>query len=433
MEDLVKRDRKHIWHPFTQEKTAPPPIAIHKAQGAMLFGSQGEKYYDLISSWWVTFHGHCHPHIINAIKKQAEQLDHVIFAGHTHEPAVELVEKLQKLLPDSLERFFFSDNGSTSIEVALKMTHQFWINIGYPERKEFLALEGGYHGDTCGAMSVGSSCGFFTPFKNLMFPTTFIKYPDIWIGREDIEAQEESALTHLSLLLEKYPNRFSACILEPLVQGASGMRMVRPEFIENLIQLLRKYQILVIFDEVMTGFGRTGTMFAMDQLNTFPDIVCLSKGVSGGVLPIALTITNQKIYQSFLSEDIARSFLHGHSYTANPIGCAAGIASLELFEKASTIDQINTIETIHRKGLALLGKNECVKKPRVLGSISAFTVDKHIASQLSIYMLNEGFLIRPLGSEVYLIPPYCIDMNTLNDAYSLMNKALLELTCCNRL
>jgi len=277
-DDLVRRDRTHVWHPYTQEKTAPDPLLVVSARGATLHLADGRTILDLISSWWVVTHGHAHPAIARAIGEQAARLEQVIFAGFTHPPAVELATALVALLPDGLSRIFYSDNGSTSVEVALKLALQYWRNRG-EERDRFLAFEGGYHGDTVGAMSAGRESGFFAAFGPLLFPVAFLPYPATWIGDGDVEAREAAALDALDRELEAHGPRTAAVIIEPLVQGAAGMRMCRPEFLAALAERLARAGVLLIFDEVMTGFGRTGTLFAHERAGVTPDLICLSPEV----------------------------------------------------------------------------------------------------------------------------------------------------------
>ncbi|GFQ99998.1 adenosylmethionine-8-amino-7-oxononanoate aminotransferase [Trichonephila clavata] len=415
--NLSERDRKIIWHPFTQEKVAELPIAIKKAQGSYLYDENSKPYLDLISSWWVNLHGHAHPKIARAIYEQSMTLEHVIFAGFTHEPAVTLCEKLKTLLPDKLSRFFFSDNGSTTVEVALKMAYQYWWNQGNRERTTFLSFEGGYHGDTFGAMSVGVKSGFHDAFSNLLFSVLTVPFPETWDEDEEIENKEEHSLKVLEGHLRAGSRKIAALILEPLVQGASGMRMCRPEFVRKVVNLVRQHGILIICDEVMTGFGRTGTYFALEQTQIVPDFLCISKGLTGGFLPLALTITTEEVYSAFLSEHFTKAFAHGHSYTANPLGCAAAIASLDLLVKHDTMESIKRIHSIHKKELANLSEAcKNVERARVTGTIAAF--DVHDAQTLKIKFLEQGLLIRPLGNSVYLLPPYSISTFELEEAYN---------------
>jgi adenosylmethionine-8-amino-7-oxononanoate aminotransferase len=418
---LSERDKKLIWHPFTQEKTAPEVISIKRALGSYLYDDNDKAYLDLISSWWVNLHGHAHPEIAKSIYEQAKTVEHVIFAGFTHEPAIHLCEGLQTLLPRDLCKFFFSDNGSTAVEVALKMAYQYWHNLGAPQKTTFLSFEGGYHGDTFGAMSVGAKSGFHTAFKELFFNVLSIPYPDTWEDDKEVEFKEQKALTVLQGYLEDHHGKIAAFILEPLVQGASGMRVCRPHFIKEVITLVRKNNILVIFDEVMTGFGRTGTYFALNHLEITPDFLCLSKGITGGFLPLALTVTHDKIYEAFLGDDFKTAFAHGHSYTANPLACRAAVTSLSLLKSVECQDAIKNLNTMHRKGIEAL-KSQCprVEKTRIMGTIAAFDIKESadVMPSVKSYFLAQGMLLRPLGHTVYVLPPYCLTSQELEGAYS---------------
>ena len=427
---LSKRDKQIIWHPFTQEKTASEVIAVKSASGSYIYDEKGKAYLDLISSWWVNLHGHGHPEISMSIYQQALKLEHVIFAGFTHEPAVTLCEELQKILPDKLNKFFFSDNGSTAVEVALKMAYQYWLNLGKTGKTMFLSFAGGYHGDTFGAMSVGAKSGFHNQFTDLLFKVLTIPYPDTWDDDEDIEEKEASSFTVLEEYLEKYHNNIAAIILEPLIQGASGMRQCRPSFLQKVIKLIRNNSILVIFDEVMTGFGRTGTYFALDQLNIIPDFLCISKGITGGFLPLALTVTNERIYNAFLSDEFKAAFAHGHSYTANPIACSAAIASLKLLKNPQCQNAIQAINQTHQHGIAFLkASSTIIEKTRIVGTISAFDIKNGIEcnAYLKKAFLDAGLLIRPLGNTIYLLPPYSVSSEELDDAYKKIDITLTKL------
>lgn len=421
---LLNRDKAIMWHPFTQQKTAKDMIAIKSAKGSYVYDEKDHGYLDLISSWWVTLHGHGHRAIAKSIYEQAKTLEHVLFAGFTHEPAVSLCEGLQALLPKQLSRFFFSDNGSTAVEVALKMAYQYWRHLGQ-EKPLFLSFEGGYHGDTFGAMSVGSKSGFHHPFQKLFFECLTIPYPHTWKGDKDIETKEQHALQVLKNHLQK-SHKIAAFILEPLVQGASGMRMCRPQFIHDVINLVRDNNILVIFDEVMTGFGRTGTFFALDQLHITPDFLCLSKGLTGGFLPLALTVTSEKIYESFLGDDFQTAFAHGHSYTANPLACRAGLTSLALLQKPRCQRAIKNIHKIHTKELQKLQEMP-VEKIRLMGTIAAFDI-KNPPMDLRQRFYEKGLLLRPLGKTVYILPPYCMTSQELHKAYESIRDVLHVLT-----
>lgn len=422
---LSERDKAIVWHPFTQEKTAKLPLAIQRAQGSWVYDEQGKSYLDLISSWWVNLHGHAHPGIARAIYEQASTLEHILFAGFTHEPAVELCERLRTYLPRSLARFFFSDNGSTCVEVALKMASQYWYNQEQQTRPLFLSFEGGYHGDTFGAMSVGAKSGYHDPFKALFFKVLSVPFPATWEGDDNVDEKEQQALASLDQHLSENASRIAAIILEPLVQGASGMRMCRPAFVKAVIERVRQFGILVIFDEVMTGFGRTGTLFALEQTDLTPDFLCVSKGITGGFLPLALTITTDKIYQAFFSDHWQHAFAHGHSYTANPIACAAAIASLGLLMSNETQQAIRAIHEAHQEGMECL-KKRCnnIEKTRVRGTIAAFDVITHDPARFNLMLkeafLQAGLLLRPIGNTVYLLPPYSTTASELSTAYQMI-------------
>ncbi len=427
---LSQRDKNIIWHPFTQEKTASNVIAIKHAKGSYVYDEGDKAYLDLISSWWVNLHGHCHPEIARSIYDQALKLEHVIFAGFTHLPAVELCEGLKEILPLELSRFFFSDNGSTSVEVALKMAYQYWHNQGKKERNIFLSFDGGYHGDSFGAMSVGCKSGFHDIFADLFFTVLNIPYPATWDEDKETKLKEDNALKVLDRQLEKYGRQIVAIILEPLVQGASGMRIVRVEFLRAVIELVRNYGILVIFDEVMTGFGRTGTNFALSQTNIIPDFLCLSKGITGGFLPLALTIIRNEIYNMFLNDQWKYAFAHGHSYTANPLACSAAKTSLKLLQSIECQTAISSINQAHKKGISYL-KSKCsnIEKTRIIGTISAFEVKNgfHLNKYLKSRFLQEGLLIRPLDSTIYLLPPYSVTPDELEWSYQKIADILNQL------
>ncbi len=435
---LQQLDQKYIWHPFTQEKIADLPISIKSAYKSYLYDYAGNQYLDLISSWWVNLHGHAEPKIAKAIYKQALNLEQVIFAGFTHKPAVDLASLIIEYLPENLTKGFFSDNGSTSVEVALKMAYQYWVNLGETQRSLFLSFSGGYHGDTFGAMSVGRTSDFHQAFKKLFFEVLSIPFADTFDNDLEIIDKEQLALSILQQYLTKYYNQIAAIILEPLVQGASGMRICRATFIEQVIELVRKHEILVIFDEVMTGFGRTGTCFALEQLQLkySPDLLCLSKGITGGFLPLGLTVTTDKIYQAFLSDKFATAFAHGHSYTANPLACAAGIASFKLLQSSKTIKAIKNIHKTHLLGIQYLKDlNLPLEKFRVIGAIAAFDLNNQFINQLNLnqadfhqYLkrefLKQGLLLRPLGNTIYLLPPYSTSSEELLEAYHKIGKIL---------
>lgn len=403
--NILKDDKAYVWHPFTQHQGADDPLEIVKGEGLYLYDANGKKYLDANSSWWVNVHGHGHPHIANAIENQFLTLDHVVFAGVTHPKAVELSKRIIGILPNHFQKVFFSDNGSTAIEVAIKMSFQYWYNKG-ENRRRVLALEGAYHGDTFGAMSIGERDLFNKPFEPFFFDADYLPFPN---GQNDNEV-----LKAAEVLFES--NDFALLILEPLVQGASGMRIYSLEFLDRLVAIARKFGVLVIFDEVMTGFGRTGKMFAMDHCALKPDIVALSKGLTGGVLPLGLTVVAQEIFNAFLSDEMARGFLHGHSFTGNPLACAAACASLDLFEDDSTKQFIERISMWNVKFYKELIKLKSVKNVRYLGTILAFEVINEkgdtyfsgIRDKAYKFFIENGVLLRPLGNTIFINPPYCL-------------------------
>jgi adenosylmethionine-8-amino-7-oxononanoate aminotransferase len=427
---LVALDRQYIWHPFTQQALQPDPIAIIRGQGAYLFDEHNHKYLDLVSSWWVNCHGHSHPHIAQAIARQASTLDHVIFAGFTHEPAVTLAQRLVEITPMPLQKVFFSDNGSTSVEVAIKLAIQFWYNQNKRERTRIVSLDGAYHGDTFGAMAAGKSSHYFQPFENYFFKVDVLPFPQTWDNDPDVEVKEEEALCHARQYFDQFGHEVAGMIVEPLIQGASGMRFCRPQFLQKLLELAQKAGALIIFDEVMTGFGRTGTLFACEQMAIKPHILCLSKALTGGFLPLAVTLCQDEIYQAFLSQDVSKAFLHGHSYTANPLGCAAANASLDLFAQEDCLSKIHQIHGIHQKRLQRLRNIPGIEKCRTMGPIAAFNISgvsgykASIGLELRQAFMGEHLILRPLGPVVYLLPPYCIELEALEEAYDCIENVL---------
>jgi adenosylmethionine---8-amino-7-oxononanoate aminotransferase len=420
--DRVEPTHPHIWYPFTQAKGSLAPLKVRSGQGAWLELADGRRILDCISSWWVNLHGHAHPHIARAIAQQAETLEHVIFAGFTHEPAEQLATALVEKLPAGLTRVFYSDNGSTAVEVALKMAWQYWLNLGQP-RQRFLAFEGAYHGDTFGAMSVGGRSLFNQAYKDLLFQVSYLPYPDTWLDDQAVQAKEQASLAALQACLEQEAGAIAGLILEPLVQGAGGMRMVRPQFLQQVQQLARTYGVLLICDEIMTGFGRTGAWFASSRAGITPDLLCLSKGLTGGFLPLAVTVCQEHIYQAFYSDDLTHTFWHAHSYTANPLGCAAALASLTLTQQAEP--RFQQFETLHCQHLAQLQSHPRLSRLRVTGTIAAMDVinpqrDGYlnpVGLQIRKLGLEQGLLLRPLGHILYLLPPYCVTDTELAQIY----------------
>ncbi|NDJ17521.1 adenosylmethionine--8-amino-7-oxononanoate transaminase [Myxacorys almedinensis] len=422
-----------IWQPFTQMKTSPPPLKVHRGKGVWLELEDGQKILDCISSWWVTIHGHSHPAIADALYQQAQQLEHVIFAGFTHRPAEQLAQKLLTHLPPQLTRVFFSDNGSTAVEVALKMAFQYWRNQGEPQRTTFITFEGGYHGDTIGAMSIGAGSTWWQPFCPLMFPTKQVPFPATFDDDPSVDAKEAQVLEQIAQLLNHERDRIIGIFVEPLIQGAGGMRMCRPQFLQALAALARQSHVLLIYDEVMTGFGRTGELFACLKSATTPDLICLSKGLSGGCLPLAVTVATEAIYQAFYSDEATHAFYHGHSYTGNPLACATGVVSLELLEQDP--QAYRNLEALHRQYLdQWLRDHPRLEQFRVCGTIAAMEIKTEdesgyfnaIAPLLKARFLAAGFLLRPLGNTLYIMPPYCITAHELETIYQVIHEVLSQ-------
>ncbi len=422
-----------IWHPFTQEALEPPPIRIARGEGACLFTEDGRRLIDGISSWWTNIHGHCHPRIMGAIAEQARKLDHVLLAGFSHEPAEELSRRLRKFLPTELTYIFFSDDGSTAVEVALKMAVQYWQNVGRAEKKAIVALERAYHGDTVGAMSVGDDSDFTDHFQPLRFPVHRVHTAYCYrcpVGKTRATCDVD-CVQQLRDLLEREGQTIAAVIVEPLLQGAGGMIVHPVEFLQRIRQLCSEHDVLLIADEVLTGFGRCGKMFACELAGVVPDMMCLSKGITGGALPLGATACTGAIHDAFVSTDAARTFFHGHSYTGNPIACAAAVASLEVFETEPVFDGIAAIAETHRERLAKIKSHPAVGEVRRIGTIAAVELKANdggymsqVKPRLYGFFLDAGILLRPLGNVVYVLPPYVISPEDLNYVHDKIAESL---------
>ena len=416
----------NLWHPTTQVATSPEPLQVRRARGCELELADGRRLIDAMSSWWVTLHGHAEPSIAAAIARQAQQLEQVIFANFSHEPAEQLATRLSALT--GLQRLFFSDNGSTAIEVALKIALQWWLNRG-EQRLQLIAFEGAYHGDTFGAMAVGERSLFTAPYEPLLFEVRRVSWPHTHWHDSTAEAREQEALAQLDVALQ---TPTAAVILEPLLQGASGMRLVRPGFVRAVAERARASGALLIADEVMTGFGRTGALFACHKAGVVPDLMALSKGLTGGFLPMGVTMASERLYQGFIGERPELTFFHGHSFTANPLGCAAALASLDLLQQQP--ERFQQFETRHTTLLETLARNPLVRRPRVLGTIAAFDVElcssgylNPVGKQIQRLCLAEGVYLRPLGNTVYLLPPLAIRDGQLQCCYDALAAALQQL------
>lgn len=430
MDDWIEKDKKYLWHPNTQMydfKTLPPTM-IERARGIKLYDDKGNFYYDTISSWWCNVHGHNHPRIKAAIKKQLNTLEHVLFAAITHRPAITLAEKLIHITPENLTRVFFSDNGSTAVETALKMSFQYWQNVDQKEKVQFVSLDRGYHGDTVGAMSVGGIDFFNEVFKPLCF--TSIKVPSPYcyrcpMGKEYPQCDIECAKA-LEAILKNNSHRISAMILEPLVMGAGGMIIYPKEYLARVRELTREYNIHLIADEVAVGFGRTGKMFACEHVKVQPDFMCLSKGINSGYMPLGATLTTEEIYQAFYADyREKKTFNHGHTYSANPISCSAAIASLDLFQEEDTLNRMETMIPLFREGIERMKELSYVGDVRSIGMIGAMELVRDKESKtpfnfgermgFEVYKkgLAKNLLLRPLGDVIYLFLPLCIKKKEL--------------------
>ncbi len=404
-----------VWHPFTQHGLGEPVPLIARAEGAFLFGADGRKWIDAISSWWVTTHGHCHPRIMAAIAAQAQSLDQLIFAGWTHQPAEDLAAGLRKIMPAELTRVFFSDSGSTSVEVALKMALGYWAKRGEP-RHRIVVMEHSYHGDTIGAMSVGQRGVFNRAYAPLLFDVTQVPFP--------AEGAEQATYDALQSACSAGAAAF---ICEPLVLGAGGMKVYPPQVLAEMRSICAAHGMLFIADEVMTAWGRTGTLLACEQAGVVPDILCLSKGLTGGSLPLAVTMASEAVFAAHVSTDRADMFFHSSSYTANPIACAAANANLAIWREEPVLDRVAALSAMQADRMGAL---QGVENPRACGTIAACEVPggtgylADFAPRLMASARDAGVLLRPLGNTVYVMPPYCIDAAALDAVYGVIDEGV---------
>lgn len=417
---LVERDKDIIWHPFTAQTLAPPPLPVKKAKGTKIILEDGTEIIDAVASWWVNIHGHGNEELAETLKQQALDLDHIIFAGFTHSPAVALAEKLLPLLPGDFGKVFFSDNGSTANEIAIKMIIQYFYNNGIHTRKKVIAFEGAYHGDTFGALSMAARSPFSKPFDDYLFDVDFLPFPTEENWQEVKEKMIELCCTE----------EYCAFIFEPLVQGASGMRMYKSEWLDELIGIAQEYGTKCIADEVMTGFYRTGKLFASNHLQkNSPDIVTMSKALTGGIMPLSLTFCTQEIYNAYLTDDVLKTFFHGHSFTGNPLACAVALKSLELLLSEERQNQIKNIISSHSRFKKEVEKMEYCKSIRQTGTILAIEYDSEketsyfnsIKDELYAYFLEQKVLLRPLGNIVYINTTYTINEDELKKVYQVIS------------
>jgi adenosylmethionine-8-amino-7-oxononanoate aminotransferase len=419
--NLTERDSLYLWHPYTQHKTSKLPIAIVKGEGALLWDDSNKEYIDAIASWWVNPFGHSNRFIADAIYKQLTTLEHVLFGGFTHEPAVVLSEKLMEILPNNQNKIFFSDNGSTAVEVAIKVALQYFFNKG-EKKTTIIAFENDFHGDTFAAMAASGISFYTQAFEGMFIDIVRIPVP--------IKGQEEVSFLALAQAIKN--NNCAGFIFEPLVQGAAGMVMYEPQALDELIKICQEKGVLTIADEVMTGFGKTGKTFACDYLQTQPDMMCLSKALTGGTIPMAITTFTQEVFDAFYSDDINKALFHGHTFTANPTGCAAALASLELLQTDEMQTNISRVNQSHLAFKKRIENHPKVTTTRVLGVIFALEIKTEnqasyygtLRNKLYDFFIENGVILRPVGNIVYILPPYIIENEQLQKIYNVVENAL---------
>jgi adenosylmethionine-8-amino-7-oxononanoate aminotransferase len=419
--NLIEKDSQYLWHPYTQHKTAQTPIAITKGEGALLWDENNKEYIDAIASWWVNPFGHSNKFIADAIYKQLTTLEHVLFGGFTHEPAVKVAEKLMEILPENQKKIFFSDNGSTSVEVAIKVALQYFFNKG-EKRTTIIAFEDAFHGDTFAAMAASGISFYTQAFQGMFIDVVRIPVP--------LKGQEKKSFDALKKVIQEY--NCAGFIFEPLVQGAAGMVMYEPEALDELIKICKKNNVLTIADEVMTGFGKTGKTFAMDYCQQIPDMMCLSKALTGGTIPMAITTFTQEIFDAFYDDDINKALFHGHTFTANPTGCAAALASFELLQTPEMQANLVRVNANHLVFQESIKNHPKVIATRVLGTIFALEIRKEneetyygtMRTKLYNFFIENGIILRPVGNIVYILPPYIITDAQLQKVYEVVENAL---------
>lgn len=418
---LSQKDKLYNWHPYTQHKTAADFPSIVKGKDALLWDENGKEYIDAIASWWVNPFGHSNKVIADAIYEQLTTLEHVLFGGFTHNKAVELSEKLIEILPSNQQKIFYSDNGSTAVEVAIKVALQYNYNKGIKKTK-IIAFEDAFHGDTFGAMAASGISFFTEAFKGSLLEVVRIPVPTVGNENQTIKSLENLVKT----------NEFAAFIFEPLVLGAAGMIMYSPEVLDKLIAICKQNNVFTIADEVMTGFGKTGKTFACDYLVEKPDMMCLSKALTGGTIPMAITTFTQEIFDGFYDDDTNKALFHGHTFTANPTGCAAALASISLLQTFEIQENINQINQSHLAFESKIKSHPKVKTTRVLGVIFALEIKTNsqesyygtMRNKLYNFFIENGIILRPVGNIVYILPPYVISKKQLHKVYQTIEKAL---------
>ncbi|TDW50394.1 adenosylmethionine-8-amino-7-oxononanoate aminotransferase [Flavobacterium sp. 270] len=418
---LSEKDSQYLWHPYTQHKTSQTPIAISRGEGALLWDENNKEYIDAIASWWVNPFGHSNKIIADAIYKQLTTLEHVLFGGFTHEPAIKVAEKLIEILPKNQQKIFFSDNGSTAVEVAIKVALQYFFNKN-EKRTTIIAFENAFHGDTFAAMAASGISFYTQAFQGMFIDVVRIPVP--------IKGQEQESFDALKSVIASH--NCAGFIFEPLVQGAAGMVMYEPDALAKLIQICKENKVLTIADEVMTGFGKTGKTFAMDYVSEQPDMICLSKALTGGTIPMAITTFTQDIFDAFYDDDINKALFHGHTFTANPTGCAAALASIDLLQTQEMQDNIDRINKSHLNFQKKIENHSKVITARTLGVIFAVEIKSDseesyygsMRTKLYNFFIEKGVVLRPVGNIVYILPPYIMTDEQLQKVYSIIEEAI---------
>jgi len=418
---LTEKDSQYLWHPYTQHKTAQTPIAISRGEGALLWDENNKEYIDAIASWWVNPFGHSNKFIADAIYKQLTTLEHVLFGGFTHEPAIKVAEKLMEILPKNQQKIFFSDNGSTAVEVAIKVALQYFFNKN-EKRTTIIAFENAFHGDTFAAMAASGISFYTQAFQGMFIDVVRIPVP--------VKGQEQESFVALKNAIEKH--NCAGFIFEPLVQGAAGMVMYEPEALAELIQICKENNVLTIADEVMTGFGKTGKTFAMDYVSEDPDMICLSKALTGGTIPMAITTFTQEVFDAFYDDDINKALFHGHTFTANPTGCAAALASIDLLQTLEMQENIDRINASHLNFQKKIESHPKVITARTLGVIFAVEIKSDskesyygsMRNKLYNFFIDKGVILRPVGNIVYILPPYIMTDEQLQKVYKIIEEAI---------
>lgn len=431
-QDLLARSLQAVWHPCTQMKSHEtlPLVPIQRGEGVWLYDMDGKRYLDAVSSWWVNLFGHNNPRIKTAIKDQLDQLEHVILAGFTHEPVVKLSERLSALT--GLGHCFYASDGASAIEIALKMSFHYWRNTGYPDKTRFISLQNSYHGETLGALSVTDVALFKDTYAPLLRQSVQVPSPD-WRLAEASESAEAYALRCADALeahIAQHHHETAAFIVEPLVQCAAGMGMYHAIYLKRVREICDQYEVHLIADEIAVGFGRTGSMFACEQAAIKPDFMCLSKGISGGYLPLSVTLTTDKIYQAFYHDDVSRGFLHSHSYTGNALACSAALATLDIFEQDQVL-QKNLAKTAYLNNKMLALTDLHILHLRNTGMIWAFDVETnnmHFQHDFYQASLQRGLLLRPIGNTVYFMPPYIISESEMDWMVEQTQQLLVDIT-----